>query len=170
MNDVETQRSITGITAYFRNNIVDWSSKQQTLVSHSTAESEYVAADAAAKMLIWLGSLLQNLGMICEYNFLVFRWFFHCIKPCCLHEYIFILDVWFNLELFILIKHSFNRITSKIKSSENNIYKIRPHNKCMFFFIVLWFQLKVFGQYIYTSFPLQGSLASIKTFLVVLNQ
>lgn len=65
-NYIETRRSTTGIIAYLENHIEDWSSKRQTIVTHSTAETEYIAADSAARMVIWLRSLLHNLGMTQE--------------------------------------------------------------------------------------------------------
>ena len=41
---------------------VSWKSKRQSCVSLSTTESEYVAAAAAAKEIVWMRRLLQDLG------------------------------------------------------------------------------------------------------------
>ena len=41
---------------------VSWSSKQQSVVALSSCEAEYIAATHAAKHIVWLRSLLQELG------------------------------------------------------------------------------------------------------------
>jgi len=38
-----------------------WNSKKQLVVAHSTAEAEYIATYMAAKQLIWLRKMLNDL-------------------------------------------------------------------------------------------------------------
>ncbi|KAH9800516.1 hypothetical protein KPL71_000695 [Citrus sinensis] len=46
--DVDDRKSIEAYCIYFRNNLVSWSSKKQTVVTRSTAESEYRALASAS--------------------------------------------------------------------------------------------------------------------------
>lgn len=62
-NCVKTRRSTTGVVAYLGNHSIDWNSSRQTLVAHSTAEDEYIAADSAVRMKVWLRLLLEYLGL-----------------------------------------------------------------------------------------------------------
>lgn len=55
--DVETRRSTTGYMFILANGLVTWASQRQKSVTLNTTEAEYVAAAAAAKEAIWLGSL-----------------------------------------------------------------------------------------------------------------
>ena len=57
-------RSTSGGCYYLGQNLVGWSSKKQTSVTLSTAESEYVAAGACCAQLIWIKQMLSNYGII----------------------------------------------------------------------------------------------------------
>lgn len=50
-----TRRPTSGIVTYIGPHFVDWSSKLQSIVAHSTAEAECVAADSATRMLVVKG-------------------------------------------------------------------------------------------------------------------
>lgn len=51
-NFIKTSRSTTGIVVYFEIYPIYWSSRIKTLFGHSTAESEYLASDHAARMTV----------------------------------------------------------------------------------------------------------------------
>ena len=53
---------MTGVVLMLNGGPVSWKSKRQSCVSLSTTESEYVAAAAAAKEIVWMRRLLQDLG------------------------------------------------------------------------------------------------------------
>lgn len=59
-DDVLTRMSTTGILVYIGEHLVDWSSKTQSMITHSTAKAEYVSADSAAHMVVWFRALLMN--------------------------------------------------------------------------------------------------------------
>lgn len=79
--DPETSRSVTGYAFMLANGIVTWKSKQQSSVTLSTSESEYVALCAGTKEAIWLRDLLDDIGfkqqngikMLCD-NLGTVRW------------------------------------------------------------------------------------------------
>lgn len=48
------------------NGPVTWSSQRQKLVTLSTTESEYVAAEAASREAVWLRGLLKSIGRECD--------------------------------------------------------------------------------------------------------
>ena len=50
----EHQHAISGYVFFMNGGAISWSSKKQTLVTLSTAESEYIAATYAAKEALWL--------------------------------------------------------------------------------------------------------------------
>ena len=55
------QWAISGHAFFIDGGTVSWSSRKQELVTHSTAEAEYVAATHAAKEGIWLHRLISKL-------------------------------------------------------------------------------------------------------------
>lgn len=61
-DDLLTRNSHIGLLTYVGSHLVDWSSKRQSIITHSTAESEYVAADSATRMIMWLRVLLDELS------------------------------------------------------------------------------------------------------------
>ncbi len=58
--DPDSRKSTTGVLILFNGGPVVWSSKLQTVVAASTCEAEYVAAAAAAKEALWVGSVLAE--------------------------------------------------------------------------------------------------------------
>jgi hypothetical protein len=57
----EDRKALTGYAFMINGGAVSWSSKQQSIVSLSTTESEYVASTEAAKEALWLRSMLAQL-------------------------------------------------------------------------------------------------------------
>lgn len=60
--DLDDRRSTTGVVLILNGGPVSWKSQRQSCVSLSTTESEYVAAAEAAKDVVWIRRLLQDLG------------------------------------------------------------------------------------------------------------
>ncbi|KAH9782071.1 retrovirus-related pol polyprotein from transposon RE2 [Citrus sinensis] len=60
-SDPDDRRSMGGYCMFLGSNLVSWSSKKQTLVSRSTAESEYRALASATSEVLWITYLLKEL-------------------------------------------------------------------------------------------------------------
>jgi len=59
----DTYRSTTGWIVKFGEGVVAWKRREQAIVSHSTAESEYMALDDVARDLVWERRGLSLLGV-----------------------------------------------------------------------------------------------------------
>jgi len=57
----EEMMSTSGYCFAIGGSIFCWNSKKQSVVAHSTAEAEYIAAYVATKQLIWLRKMLNDL-------------------------------------------------------------------------------------------------------------
>jgi hypothetical protein len=60
-NCPNTRRSVSGYCFTLGSGAITWSAHQQKTVSLSTCEAEYIAASDAAKELVWLRTLLDEL-------------------------------------------------------------------------------------------------------------
>jgi hypothetical protein len=61
--DVDSRKSTTGFVFMVNGGAVSWGSKKQQSVATSTVEAEYIAASHAIKEGVWLGGLLEELGV-----------------------------------------------------------------------------------------------------------
>ena len=64
--DLNTRKSRSGFLFEVCGSPVSWVSKKQSVVALSTTEAEYVAASLACQELIWLRSLIENMGFVQE--------------------------------------------------------------------------------------------------------
>ncbi|XP_031254692.1 cysteine-rich receptor-like protein kinase 18 [Pistacia vera] len=62
-SDVSDRRSTSGYSIFHGDNLVQWSSRKQLVVSLSSTEAEYRALCQAATELVWIQHLFQELGI-----------------------------------------------------------------------------------------------------------
>ncbi|MBW0464999.1 hypothetical protein O181_004714 [Austropuccinia psidii MF-1] len=62
-NARDSRRSVSGNVILFFNNPISWLSKQQSVVSQSTTEAEYISMNICAKQLQWLTYILTDLHL-----------------------------------------------------------------------------------------------------------
>jgi hypothetical protein len=60
---INDRRSTGGFATYYGDNIVSWSARKQATVSRSSTEAEYKSMANATAGVIWLQSLLAELGV-----------------------------------------------------------------------------------------------------------
>jgi hypothetical protein len=58
---LDTHRSTSGYAVFLRDNLILWSAKRQTVVSHSSADAEYRAIANGVAEATWLRQLLHEL-------------------------------------------------------------------------------------------------------------
>uniref|UniRef100_A0A803R1P3 Reverse transcriptase Ty1/copia-type domain-containing protein n=1 Tax=Cannabis sativa TaxID=3483 RepID=A0A803R1P3_CANSA len=59
----DDRKSTSGYCIYFGGNLVSWCSKKQTVVARSSTESEYRALALATTELVWIQSVLKEVGI-----------------------------------------------------------------------------------------------------------
>jgi hypothetical protein len=61
--DLDGRKSTTGFVLLLNGSAVSWCSKKQSSVATSTVEAEFIATAAAVKEVMWMGGMLEELGV-----------------------------------------------------------------------------------------------------------
>jgi hypothetical protein len=61
--DLDNRKSTTGFVFMLNGSVVSWGSRKQSSVATSTVEAAYIAAATAIKEAVWLGKMLEELGI-----------------------------------------------------------------------------------------------------------
>jgi hypothetical protein len=60
--DLDSKTSTTRYVFLFGSTVVNWSNKQQPTIMLSTTKAKYMVVNQAAKKVVWLQRLLNELG------------------------------------------------------------------------------------------------------------
>ena len=63
--DIDDRKSTWAYCIYLEHNLISWSSKKQSIVTRSSAESEYKALTSASSKITWLQSLFKEIKLEC---------------------------------------------------------------------------------------------------------
>jgi hypothetical protein len=72
-SDTQTRKSTTGYLFFLGDGAISWCSKRQATVALSTAEAEYMASSAACQEILWLKSLLDQIGFNLKPDLILFN-------------------------------------------------------------------------------------------------